>query len=778
MKNPTFYCIIITYVLSGVSCSENEPLQKADNSYAIIPQPARLGVKPGQFEISGDTKILLATNDEGMKTAAAHLASLLIKATGATFAPAEGSEKKDAIHFQLDPTITHEEGYRLSVSPYEISIKAKTGAGAFYAVQTLRQLLHLEAETGKAEVLYVPCVEIDDAPRYLYRGLHLDVGRHFFPIDFIKKYIDLLALHKFNRFHWHLTEDQGWRLEIKKYPRLQEVAACRNETLVGHYNDQPQRFDGQKYCGYYTQEEAREIVRYAAERFITVIPEIEMPGHAQAAVAAYPELGCTGKPVQVATKWGIFDDVYCPNEATFKFLEEVLTEVLDIFPSTYIHIGGDECPKTQWKASPFCQNLIKQNNLKDEHGLQSYFIRRIEQFLNSKGRQIIGWDEILEGGLAPNATVMSWRGTEGGIAAARQRHNVIMTPTDFCYLDYYQSQDPGEPLAIGGYLPLEKVYGYEPTPSELTPEEARHILGAQGNVWTEYMKDGAKVEYMAYPRACALAEVTWSPKEVRNYDNFVGRLSHHLARLKAMGVNAANKIYDVKTSVSAGDGKSVFVSLSPKMEGVDLRYTLDGSEPAATSPVFEKPISIDKSCTLKATSFKDGNPAGNGAELVFEFNKATGKAIQLTHLPAEKYSGNGPGSLVNGVKGSNERYGGPEWLGFEGKDCEAVIDLGGETEIQRVMLRFFEAKGQWIYPPKSIMVSVSSDGKKFKEVIKPIPSTAGVATTQMISEKRFVFDPVKATHVKIYVERFGIIPEKEQGAGHEAWLFVDEILVD
>lgn len=770
MNKPPFL-FLLAFAFSA--CQKPDSGQTA-NRYNIIPQPASLTPKTGKFQISGDTKILYDADDEGLKTAAGHLATLLSKATGAAIVPAEGTGGKDAILLSLDTSVENDEGYRLAISPYEVTVKARSGTGVFYAVQTLRQLLPSEAEKEAVKNLSLPCVEIEDAPRYAYRGMHLDVGRHFFPADFIKKYIDLLAMHKFNRFHWHLTEDQGWRLEIKKYPKLQEIAACRNETLIGHFSDRPQRFDGKRYCGYYTQEEAREIVRYAAERFITVVPEIEMPGHAQAAVAAYPELGCTGEPVQTATKWGIFENVYCPNEQTFKFLEDVLTEVMDIFPSKYIHIGGDECPKTQWKESAFCQQIIKDNGLKDEHGLQSYFIQRMEKFLNSKGRSIIGWDEILEGGLAPNATVMSWRGTEGGIAAAKQLHDVIMTPTGFCYFDYYQSQDPGEPLAIGGYLPLGKVYSYEPTPAGLAPEEARHILGVQGNLWTEYIETGDKVEYMAFPRACALAEVAWSPKEARDYDGFVGRLMHHMQRLQALGVNASTAFYDVKPTVQAGGGSGVKISLSPKIEGLDIYYTLDGSEPSTTSLHYSAPFFIDKNCQLKARSFMGDKAAGRVTELPFSMHKAAGKAIQLTNPPDDRFSGNGPGSLINGVMGNSKRFGGSEWLGFEGQDFEAVIDFGGEMTFSSVSMRFFNGNGTWIYPAREVEVSVSSDGGNFTEAGKNTVATGDGA----IVETQVALPNSKGRFLKVFAKRYGIIPEGAQGAGQEAWLFVDEIVVE
>ena len=421
-----------------------------------------------------------------------------------------------------------------------MEVRAATAKGLFYGVQTIRQLL----QKGKKNYL-IPAVEISDSPRFGYRGMHLDVGRHLYPVDFIKKYIDLIALHKMNTFHWHLTEDQGWRIEIKKYPKLTEISAFRKETVVGHASHSNQ-YDGQPYGGFYTQNEVREIVAYAADRFITVIPEIEMPGHSVAVLAAYPELSCKPKKTyEVATTWGVMKDVFCPTEKTFSFLEDVLTEVMALFPGKYIHIGADECPKDSWKESRYAQKLIKKEGLKDEHELQSYFIRRIEKFLARHDRKLVGWDEILEGGLSPDATVMSWRGEAGGIEAAKQAHDVIMSPTTYCYFDYYQA-DPktgNEPLAIGGNLPVETVYGYELIPEELTAEQAKYILGGQGNVWTEYMKTSDQVEYMALPRMSALSEVLWSPKEKRNYQSFLSRMQTFRKQLDAMDVNYARHIF-------------------------------------------------------------------------------------------------------------------------------------------------------------------------------------------------------------------------------------------
>jgi hexosaminidase len=436
------------------------------------------------------------------------------------------------------------EGYTLVVTPQRISIRAPATAGVFYAGQSLLQLLPPEIfrEAKVSNIDWTsPCVQIEDYPRFQWRGALLDAGRHFMPKEFVKKFIDLLALHKMNSFQWHLTDDQGWRIEIKKYPKLTQIGAWRKETLVGRLERESQgelKYDGTPHGGFYTQDDAREIVEYARVRHINVVPEIEMPGHAQAAIAAYPELGNTGQQLEVGTKWGVFENIFNPQESTLLFLQGVLTEILEIFPSKFVHTGGDEAVKTQWKASAEAQARIKELGLKNEEELQGYFTRRMAEFLTSKERRLIGWDEILEGGIPPNTAVMSWRGEKGGIAAAQAGHDVVMAPTGYTYFDYYQSKDRDkEPLAIGGYLPLEVVYNYEPVPKEIPAEFTKHVLGSQGQLWTEYLPSPKQVEYMAFPRLAALAEVTWSSKEKKNYPEFLDRLTHHLARLTILDVN-------------------------------------------------------------------------------------------------------------------------------------------------------------------------------------------------------------------------------------------------
>lgn len=509
---------------------------------SIIPAPSSISMLGGDFLITGKTKIIIPSMDPEILLSANLLAQLLNNPTGYATEISTGTKAKNgSVFMSFDPEMKNDEGYILAVTSKRITIHAKTAVGFFYAVQTIRQLLPDVVEKQEVIVdlkLSVPACIIKDEPRFAYRGMHLDVGRHMFPVATIKRYIDMLALHKMNTFHWHLTEDQGWRIEIKKYPKLTEIGAFRKETVTGHAGRPPLKFDGIPYGGFYTQEEVKEVVAYAKSKFITVIPEIEMPGHAMGALASYPELSCTGGPFEVNTKWGVMDDVFCAGkDEVFTFLQDVLTEVIDLFPGTYIHIGGDECPKKRWEKCPLCQKRIKEEGLKDEHELQSYFIQRIEKFLNSKGRKIIGWDEILEGGLAPEATVMSWRGTKGGIAAAKMNHDVIMTPNTYAYLDYYQCEPAGEPLAIGGYLPLEKVYSYNPMPEELTPEEQKHILGVQGNVWTEYIPTPEHLEYMAFPRAIAIAETGWTQDNKKDFEDFLARLELLKKRYDAMGIN-------------------------------------------------------------------------------------------------------------------------------------------------------------------------------------------------------------------------------------------------
>jgi hexosaminidase len=553
------------------------------SAQSLVPLPASVQKETGSFNLDARTQVVASTPEA--KRLAALLNQYLKKTKGYELKVVSAAPAANFIALSEKSGLP-EEGYELKVTPKQISVSGKD-AGLFYGLQTLFQLVSAGNKVDAAV--------ISDAPRFGYRGVMLDVGRYYMPTSFIKQLIDEMAYFKLNRLHWHLTEDQGWRLEIKKYPKLTQIGAFRDESLIGGYGDRtPHQFDGIRYGGFYTQEEAKEIVKYAAERHIVVVPEIELPGHSTAALAAYPELGCTPGPFKVQTLWGVHKDVFCPKEETFKFLEDVLTEVMAIFPSPYIHIGGDECPKDRWKESEFCQNLIKKEGLKDEHGLQSWFIRRIEKFLNAKGRNIIGWDEILEGGLAPNATVMSWRGEEGGIAAAKENHDVIMTPNTYVYIDYYQGKDKKqEPLAIGGFLPLEKVYSYNPLPKALTPEQQKHIKGVQANLWTEYVPNPAKANYMLYPRLLAVAETGWTPQEKRQYADFAeNRLPGQLRHLENNNIN-----YRVPTPIGMPvedtlRGDHFKITLKAPVEGAKVFYSIDGYTPNETTSLYTQPIEL------------------------------------------------------------------------------------------------------------------------------------------------------------------------------------------
>ena len=725
----------------------------------IIPQPLEINSSDGYFELNEFTGIIY---DDDFKVSGDFLKSYLQTGLNKEL---NGPHK---IQFIQDLNLSPE-AYVLNIKKKSIDITAQSDQGAFYAIQSLRQLLPaaFENKTFSNTTTQIPCVLIKDQPEFSYRGMHLDVGRHLFSVDFIKKYIDALAMLKMNTFHWHLTEDQGWRIEIKKYPKLQEIAAYRQETLIGHYNDQPHQFDNQKYGGFYTQEEIKDIVQYANSRFITIIPEIELPGHSQAAIAAYPSLGCTNEPVKVATKWGVFEDIYCPKEETFAFLEDVLDEVLTLFPSRYIHIGGDEAPKTRWKNCDHCNELILREGLKDENELQSYFISRIENYLNSKGRQIIGWDEILEGGLAPNATVMSWRGVTGAVEAAKQQHHVIMTPTSHCYFDYYQSENEQEPLAIGGYLPLEKVYNFNPIPDELNDDETKFVLGAQGNVWTEYMQTSEQVEYMVFPRILAMSETVWSKKERKNYANFIKRLENFHERLDFLDINYANHLYEIQGELNSNN-QGLSYHLKTLTEGKTIRFTLDNSEPLLSSKIYTNSILLKESVHVKAALFNSSNKLGETFSQYINLHKAVGQKIAIDTELNESYAGSGAQGLINGISGSNSRYGDKEWLGFSGKDIEITIDFNEKIQINSIKTRFYNGRGQWIYAPKHIFITFNNE--------EPVKVTILDSEDLVVPVNFQGHDDVK--HLSFTIPNYGVISDGKQGAGNKAWTFIDEIIIN
>ena len=576
---------LLGWSLAGLlmtACS-NQPTTVAN--YEVVPMPLEINTtQQASFLLKSGVTVYYPAGNEKMQRNAEFLASYVKAQTGIELQVQAGEGGKGGIVLQLGLANDNPEAYQLKVDASQVVISSPSEAGVFYGIQTLRKAVDV-AEGSNVEL---PAVEIKDQPRFGYRGMMLDVGRHFFSMDEIKTYIDMMALHNINRFHWHLSEDQGWRIEIKKYPKLTEIGSMRKETVIGHNSG---KYDGKPYGGFYTQEQAKEIVAYAAERYITVIPEIDLPGHMQAALASYPELGCTGGPYEVWTQWGVSDNVLCAgNDQTIQFIKDVLAEIVEIFPSEYIHVGGDECPKDKWKTCPKCQARIKALGLKSdnkhtkEERLQSYVIHEAEEFLNSKGRKMIGWDETLEGGLAPNATVMSWRGEAGGIEAAKQHHDVVMTPNTYLYFDYYQSKDTEtEPMAIGGYLPMERVYSYEPMPKSLSPEEQKYIVGVQANLWTEYIPDFKQVQYMVLPRMAALCESQWCAPEKKNYEAFLQRVSRLIDIYAKNGWNYATHIFDVMLDLKPNTETGTLDAVARTIDNAPIYYTLDGSEPTTAS---------------------------------------------------------------------------------------------------------------------------------------------------------------------------------------------------
>ena len=756
MKTHLYLKFLIIILLTGCRPEIDEIIKPS-----IIPKPLSQKIGNGSFIFNNDVAIV----SEPKLQEVSNYFTLYLKDNYNFELSNNNSTKK--ITFKIDDSINNDEGYELNVSKNDITIKSKHAKGAFYAVQSLIQLLPLPSDLNSFKIL---CLRIKDQPQFTYRGMHLDVGRHFFSVDFIKKYIDLMARLKMNTFHWHLTEDQGWRIEIKKYPKLQEIAAFRKETLIGHYNDQPHQFDGKPYGGFYTQEQIKEVVAYAKTRQVTIIPEIEMPGHSQAAIAAYPELGCSGKQVEVATKWGVFDEVYCPKESTFNFLEDVIDEVVALFPGKYIHIGGDEAPKTNWKNCEYCQKLIKKEGLKDEHGLQSYFIARMEKYINSKGKQIIGWDEILEGGLAPNATVMSWRGTSGAVQAAKEGHDVILTPGSHCYFDHYQSENENEPLAIGGFLPLEKVYHFNPIPEELTDKEATYVLGAQGNVWTEYMQTEKQVEYMAFPRAVALSEVLWSSPEYKNYQDFIHRLEQYQKRLDQLEVNYANHIYSVEGELTYVNDHLTY-ELNTTSSSYPIYYSTDKSFP---SKLYSDPIKVDSSMHIKAVVLNSKNTAlGAVFQQKINLHEGVGATIAIDKEPHPAYNAGGKGALINGISGNNKRYGDKEWLGFSGEDIIVTIEFDRPKNIKTISTRFYNGNGQWIYAPNEIGFSFYlEDGKTVNDI------SILEEKNNLLVNYSYELKSIPVKKLDIIIKNYGTIPEGKQGAGHKAWTFIDEIIIE
>ncbi|MEQ3690967.1 MAG: family 20 glycosylhydrolase [Flavobacterium sp.] len=740
-------------------------LGMAQQNLPLIPKPQITKYQSGFFLLNSNT-VIHATDINSFE--AIFLKENIKVQTGLDLKITSKFTSKNSIQLGIripDTTYFNHEQYEILVEKNTIHVSAFDNQGLFYGIQTLLQNIPFQ----NSKSIKVSNLNISDQPKFKWRGMHLDCARHFFSVDFIKKYIDYLAMYKLNTFHWHLTDDQGWRIEIKKYPKLTEIGAWRNGSMIGHYTDQT--YDDVHYGGFYTQNQIKEVVAYAQKRHITIIPEIEMPGHAIAALAAYPEFSCTGGPFEVGKTWGVLDDVFCPKDETFTFLENILTEVIDLFPSEYIHIGGDESPKTRWKSCVHCQKRIKDENLKDEHELQSYFIQRIEKFVNSKGRKIIGWDEILEGGLAPNAAVMSWRGTEGGITAAKLKHFVVMTPGSHCYFDHYQGEPKNEPVAIGGYTNVEKVYSFNPIPKELSVEESKYILGAQANVWTEYINTPEHVEYMIMPRMAALSEVLWGTSNPKKYMEFEKRIIQHFDFYEKKGINYSKAIFEVtsKTHPAANGVNFELKAVNPNR----IKYTIDGSEPNGKSFSYERPISITSNQTIKAAYFENEKAKSTTIEQMFFITKSTGKKIELLHQPHENYAVGGNFTLVDGMKGNPSKFG-RDWLGFSGKDLNATINLGKIESISKISINTLSSEGSWIYYPKNIKILTSIDGINYRSITivssKEIYENKGKTAVE--------FDKQNVQFVKIIAENNGIIADGKPGAGSKSWLFADEISIE
>jgi len=788
LRTPKPVLVAALAALGFWSCaSVNLPERPASPTAAgIIPRPWQMAMESGSFALVSGTPIIVPEGTEA-EAAVADLKARMAASFGLDLpvARSEHPASSPAVLFKTsgDPLLGPE-GYKLRIRTDGITLEAGTDRGFLHGVQTIYQLCPatiFDREGIRSGPPTVPCLSIVDRPRFAWRGVLLDVSRHFFTKAFVLHLLDELAMHKMNVLHWHLTDDQGWRVEIKRYPKLTEVGAWRVDREDRHWNAREPQKPGERatYGGFYTQDEIREVVAYAARRGITVIPEIELPGHCLSALAAYPELSCSGGPFTVPPGgvWPI-KDVYCAgNETVFQFLENVLTEVLDLFPSPVIHIGGDEVDKSTWKACPKCQARMAAEGLKSEEELQSYFIKRIERFLNGRGRTLLGWDEILEGGLAPRAMVMSWRGTQGGIQAARTGHDVVMTPTSHCYFDYYQGQPFSEPLAIGGYLPLGKVHAFEPAPADLSPEEAKRILGVQANLWTEYVATPSHARYMLYPRLAAMAEAGWSPAEGRDWNDFCARLAAQFGRYEAAGMNYARSLFAVRMKPDFdAEKRECVLSIETESSGPELRYTLNGAPPTPRSRLYPGPLRLKKTTVVKAGAFLKGRPAGPVGETRFAAHAALGRKVSLAASFSGRYDGGGPLALVDGLRGSPSHTDG-RWQGFEGVDLEAVIDLGKVRRLRRVETAFLQNTSSWIFSPESVEVAVSRDGQAFETAARLSGEPpAGPAPAEI---KSFAFPlETKARFVRLSAKNIALCPPWHAGAGGKAWLFADEIIVD
>lgn len=746
----------------------------------IIPYPNDITWGEGEFNAKGAAMTYDPALDKATVNVIKAFAKKLSFVSGEENLVSEGLADKGFVF--VNNAEVPAESYALDVTANCVRVEASGLRGFNYAVQTLRQLLPVEilgSEPAAKAKWTIPAVHINDAPRFSYRGLHFDEGRHFFGVEEVKRYLDIMELHKLNTFHWHLTEDQGWRIEIKKYPLLTEIGSKRKGTCIKKEWD---NLDGIPYGGYYTQDQIREVVSYAASKGITVIPEIDLPGHMLGALAAYPELGCTGGPYEVWTRWGVSPDVLCAgNENVYEFLEDVLTEVCELFPSEYIHIGGDECPKASWEKCPKCQARINELGLTDrdgekaEHFLQSYVIKRIEKFLNSKGRKIIGWDEILEGGVAPNATIMSWHGDKPGWKAASMGHDAIMTPNYCMYFDKYHSTDESkEPFGIGGYLPMEKVYAYEPCFDGMKEEEMAHILGVQANMWTEYIASADHLYYMLLPRLAALSEVQWCQKERKDWERFYGAAETYCRMYEQMGYNYAEHIFHAKGEIKVDPQTRTAVVELWAQNDVPIRYTLNGKTPTRFSKRYKEPLTLTESAVVKAVAFrKDAEPREYSCS--FESHKALGAELTYSQRPHRKYRYGLPGCLTDGLRGT-EVYRTASWAAWRGTPVELVVDMKTNETVSSVSAGVLRNQTDNIFFPESLTVSVSTDGENFVEVASQKYDAQSPAPN-FLGELTLTFPETSARYIKLTLVPLARIPQWRAPEGNSAYAFIDEIIV-
>tara|TARA_R110000796_G_scaffold60307_2_gene139346 strand:- start:19554 stop:21881 length:2328 start_codon:yes stop_codon:yes gene_type:complete len=775
MKKILFQGLGVFLLVLAVGCGEESKTIFTENDINIVPKPLEMKLNQGAFRFTKDTK-LVAANDQTQVFEV--LQNKFVSAAGWNLGVVNTAPSSNFVQLSTDVSLP-EEAYNLKVTENQVIIYASGHNGFLYGLETIRQLLPVAMESKNVVSNMnwdIPNVEIKDSPRFKWRGFMLDVSRHFFDKDYVMETIDQLALLKMNTLHLHLVDDQGWRIEIKKYPKLTEVGGFRVDQEDKPWNARPTPELGKEttYGGFYTQEDIKEIVAYAESRGITVVPEIEMPAHVMSAIAAYPELSCFQKPIMVPSGgvWPI-TEIYCPGkETTFEFLENVLLEVMELFPSRYIHVGGDEATKTNWEKCPDCKKRIQEEGLENVEELQSYFIRRMERFLSSKGRTLLGWDEILEGGLAPGATVMSWRGVKGGLEASEAGHDVVMTPNSHCYFDYYQGDQDAEPLAWGGNLPLSKVYQFDPVVDGMSEEQAKHVLGGQANLWTEYVPTKAQAEYMTYPRLAALAEAVWSSKDNRNWDDFSNRVSSLFQRYGIMGVNYAKSAYQVTTETSVNTENGVIsIALKSEFPQADIRFSLDGSDITSASKKYSAPVDIDSTTNIKAQVFKDGEPVGAIFEKTIKYHKAVGKPVTYINKYHDSYKGAEDLGMVNVVRGSKNFHDG-QWQGWLDNDMELVIDLESPTELEKISVGALENQGSGIYFPIQVEVFLSDDGKTFRSAGSVKRKYAANNGSEL---KDFVIEIGKQTarYIKVKATNLGTAP-----TGGGSWMFIDEVVVE